>query len=141
MLWLATGLFLVLIFILIRGTDRIPGVHEPGYWSPIDGVPPPLGEEIIDDDGPWFVNCHMIDRAYGGPEEGGWYFTYGVLEFSIECKSEARQRAVYLTLLDWVIEMNEGRPDIGQTNSDGVYSLTKDDQAGRNFPEERPHYE
>lgn len=26
---------------------------------------------------PWYVNIYDVGRAYGGPEEGGWYYDYG----------------------------------------------------------------
>ena len=27
----------------------------------------------------WYVNIYKVDRAYGGPEEGGWYYDVGEL--------------------------------------------------------------
>ena len=30
-----------------------------------------------DRDCSWFVNVYRIDRCYGGPEEGGWYYNKG----------------------------------------------------------------
>ncbi len=35
-----------------------------------------------------YVNVYMADRAYGGPEEGGWYYTYGeALKLSPYCQA------------------------------------------------------
>ena len=31
----------------------------------------------------WYVNIYETNRAYGGPEEGGWYYDTGDL---LECK-------------------------------------------------------
>ena len=27
----------------------------------------------------WYVNTYECGRAYGGPEEGGWWYAYGTL--------------------------------------------------------------
>ena len=33
--------------------------------------------EDEDRDNFYSASIHLVDRAYGGPEEGGWYFDYG----------------------------------------------------------------
>lgn len=48
---------------------------EPLYLSPTYT----LVKDLIPDEqyqGWWFVNVYERGRAYGGPEEGGWYYTY-----------------------------------------------------------------
>ena len=91
-----------------------------------------------------FVNVYRIDRAYGGPEEGGWYFTYG--EFSdgtavpdereedVEhAKSDAQARCDAL---------NENRnSDIGSVLSEGQYVVMVESHPGKDFPETQPYYE
>ena len=34
-------------------------------------------DDLIPDPPKLYVNCYMIDQAYGGPEEGGWWYTVG----------------------------------------------------------------
>ena len=37
----------------------------------------------------WYVNIYKVDRAYGGPEEGGWYYDVGELvETKCFCSAE-----------------------------------------------------
>ena len=30
-----------------------------------------------------FVNIYLVNRSYGGPEEGGWWYDHGWLQCSI----------------------------------------------------------
>ena len=34
-----------------------------------------------------FINAYGTDRAYGGPEEGGWWYTYGIPHASIPVRA------------------------------------------------------
>jgi hypothetical protein len=85
------------------------------------------------------VNVYLVDMAYGGPEEGGWYFDYGeVLEsHQVNSLSEA------VTLKEKLEGKysNEGRHEISSVLSRGVYRVWIETRAGKNFPAERPRYE
>lgn len=35
---------------------------------------------------PFFVNVYQLDRGYGGPEEGGWWYDYEYPIESVKCK-------------------------------------------------------
>lgn len=37
---------------------------------------------------PQYVNAYDHNRAYGGPEEGGWWFDTGTCLASIPCESD-----------------------------------------------------
>lgn len=106
----------------------------------------------------WSVAVYLVDRAYGGPEEGGWWYTYGrriddrheyslfadittcvprLCYFEEEAYSfaERTQRA-----LD--AGVNKGRRDIGSVLSTGVYdAVVNPGYPPKHFPESRPYYE
>ena len=88
-----------------------------------------------------YINIYLEDRAYGGPEEGGWYFTHGTPYASIpvmpkETTLEVRQR--YQALVD---QLNENRPSIGSVMSEGRYQIRSEKHPARAFPKHQPHYE
>lgn len=101
----------------------------------------------------WTVTIFMVDRAYGGPEEGGWHFDTGkpiehipdgvnphdlITLFTNE--DEAISYAATLQLsLD--AGPNKGRREISSVLSTGRYAAEV--QAGwpKAYPETRPHYE
>jgi len=92
------------------------------------------------------VSIHMIDRAYGGPEEGGWWFDYGEpddgfwehtrLFGSYEEASEYGNN-----LNDMIKELNKGRPDVGSVLSEGRYDWIIQYGYPYAWPKQRPHYE
>ena len=92
------------------------------------------------------VSIHMTDRAYGGPEEGGWWFDYGEPDDEFwqytrlfATREEARD---YGKALDPLIkELNEGRPSIGSVLSIGRYEWIIQDGYPHAWPERKPHYE
>ena len=97
----------------------------------------------------FYVVCvvHM-DRAYGGPEEGGWWYdtTEPVVGPDIPLPSVWRTmdeaQAACDALSDWCVEHNEGRREIGSVLSEGRYgTMIYEGQFPHPTPEERPHYE
>jgi hypothetical protein len=102
------------------------------------------------------VAIYLIDKAYGGSEEGGWWFTCGdrqdedfsealgpdlglpkvfPSEDAAEEYAEAVQRKIAVTL-------NEGRRPISSVLSEGIYEArVYPGFPPRYFPETRPHYE
>ena len=100
------------------------------------------------------VGLYMVDRQYGGPEEGGWFFDSGEL---VEDPSDyerlgatprtfadaAGAEAFVRSLEPGLLALNEGRPDIGHSNSRGQYELMSFEGASlpKAFPERRPTYE
>jgi len=92
------------------------------------------------------VSIHMVDRAYGGPEEGGWWFDYGEPDHAyfrktklFETKDEAYS---YAKTLDHMIEeLNKGRPSISSMASEGQYRVIVQEGYPHSWPEQRPHYE
>lgn len=103
----------------------------------------------------WWVGIYLTDRAYGGPEEGGWYFDCGELvtdasfydgrngmtprsftnmedayHFANECQT-------YLDATD-----NVGRHPVSSVLSEGIYTaMVMESSLPAYFPERKPHYE
>ena len=95
----------------------------------------------------WSVAIFETDLAYGGPEEGGWYYTCGHLQevpvLYFDSVIEARNAR---NLIDhWMDESpwwNLGRRPISSVLSTGRYQArVKAGHPERSFPSERPHYE
>ena len=89
---------------------------------------------------------YLVDLAYGGPEEGGWYFTCGEIEAEVpalyfETEEEActaREAAQGLLDSGW----NAGRREISSVLSEGIFrAVVHERHPPQYFPAERPHYE
>lgn len=92
----------------------------------------------------YYVTIYLIDRAYGGGEEGGWWFTYGEptdTELNQVCinKGFAKRYAEKLEAI--VKKWNRGRHDIYSVLSEGIYEVRLETVPPAPFPSERPHYE
>ena len=107
----------------------------------------------------WTVAIYMIDRAYGGREEGGWWYTTGQRIDTPEDGIEAAdllsvfpnsvgnaedEACAHCRVLNERLNAtaNIGRRDIGSVLSRGRYAAgVFPGYAPRGFPERRPHYE
>lgn len=102
----------------------------------------------------WTVAIYLVDRAYGGPEEGGWWYDFGervdtplegvpntMLLFVLPTEAAARAFAEFLqTKLD--AGPNAGRREISSVLSEGrYYAYVYNGHPPARWPEERPHYE
>jgi len=92
------------------------------------------------------VGVYLEELCFGGPEEGGWYyscFTFttslGEHTRSFKTREEAR---IYRDSLDPLIEeWNEGRPALHSVLSDGRFTaMIVDELPLREYPTERPYY-
>lgn len=105
--------------------------------------------------GPWTVTVVMADLAYGGPEEGGWYYdTYDpfnadAAEFCAEVKGSRlfwdRSEAVaWLRELQQLCESENTasrRPPKHSVASRGVFEARVFSGWPRRIPEATPRYE
>lgn len=118
----------------------------------------------------WTVVIYMVDRHYGGPEEGGWFYTggtrvdtplevevpLGVLPPGIEADLNVVVPKLFSGLnaersaVEWCelvnaaldITVNVGRREISSVLSTGRYEARV--EAGwppEHFPQEKPRYE
>jgi hypothetical protein len=84
-----------------------------------------------------FVNVYLVNRHFGGPEEGGWYYDAGEL---IESHATTEDDE---TLVPQLVEQfsNAERPPLHSVMSNGVYRVVVEDKPGEDWPETTPHYE
>jgi hypothetical protein len=77
------------------------------------------------------VNAYAVDRCYGGPEEGGWYYDDGRPLGSIMVRNsdEAIDAAKALLRERFTPEFEEN------------LEIYVEDDVAAHFPAERPHYE
>ena len=88
-----------------------------------------------------FVNVYLTNRAYGGSEEGGWWFDYGTAIRSTQV-GEDRLDDVLKEEVEWCMTENaERRSDVGSVLCEGRYVAYVEDEPAANYPTERPHYE
>lgn len=88
------------------------------------------------------VNEYLTNRAYGGPEEGGWFYDVGHFIKShgtFESEQEAYRRRDELT--GYLEEKRAGQRPPYSVACTGYTELWIEDGPGEDFPIERPHYE
>lgn len=102
---------------------------------------------------PTFYSVALVlhDRAYGGPEEGGWYYETYQLEtnppiecvpiicFTEEAAKEAAEKIMEVNIA--ALKLNEGRREISSVLSEGLYEARIFGGFPRSEPQTRPHYE
>lgn len=89
----------------------------------------------------YYVNFYHMEKHFGGHEEGGWWYVHGspVATHSFATRSEAW--AFVRGKGNEIVEgLNEGRPSISSTLSNGIYGTKVETKVGRAYPRERPHY-
>ena len=94
------------------------------------------------------VRVYLQELSYGGPEEGGWYYTtgefareFGYLTRSFKERWEALKYAndLHETTLD---ELNKHRPSLSSVLSQGCYAAEVwTEEAPLCYPTFKPRYE
>ena len=128
--------------VLWDGADASGGyestiTHEPKGENPITiSDIEPVTPEL-------WVNVYLRDRAFGGPEEGGWWFDCGahVPEESRWYSTPEAARAAFDAKRLWCDEANCHRnSDLGSVCCEGRYSVSLESWPGESWPAMRPHY-
>ena len=88
-----------------------------------------------------YINVYMIDQAYGGPEEGDWWYTCGRPVESRLADNEAEAEDILAERRAYWDGHNEGRPEIYSVISEGRFSVRRESRYARQFPKTIPHYE
>lgn len=84
-----------------------------------------------------YVNIYSVDRFFGGPEEGGWWYDAGEPVGSIPCRSQAEADEVKAAML-----VRFPRSDNRfQSTGGSDYVVTIEDEFAAMWPTEKPHYE
>ncbi len=97
------------------------------------------------------VAIYLVDQVYGGPEEGGWYYTVGQLckdpEFAKYLRGFDDQEAAFDYAYsinhddEYIISLNANRPSTHSVLSEGEFAAIVVEGYPADFPAERPHYE
>jgi hypothetical protein len=105
-----------------------------GRWMPVDMTGVLYG-------GITYINAYNVNRFYGGPHEGGWWYDAGEPIASVPLREEDPT-----AVIEWDAYLRE---KVGWTSQHDRYSVLghdefevrPDDYFARFFPEETPHYE
>lgn len=111
--------------------------------------------EVIPPDCLYWVGVYLVDRAYGGPEEGGWYYDCGELvtdrsfyeghsDYLPRTFLDEKQAHAFAKTIDkWLEEShNVGRREISSVLSEGrYYAMVMEGILPHHYPERKPHYE
>ena len=101
----------------------------------------------------YIVSLFIVDRNYGGPEEGGWWYDCGDpvdieeatdMGYPPKMFTDRDEALLYLRSGYEKIEgvLNEGRPAISSVLSEGRYQLhLSENKWPAAYPAERPYYE
>jgi hypothetical protein len=116
----------------------------------------------------YYVNIYKTGRAYGGPEEGGWFYGYGEFEHTLaicpqrgqaaklaekirESFKEGNTAGVALAVNQMGFGPHDGADPNGEGDDrylmsggqwgDESLRCMVETHKGKDFPEERPHYE
>ena len=91
-----------------------------------------------------YVNVYLVDKAWGGPEEGGWFYDYGLPEVG-QCTlvfSKADAKQAIRKAREWCnVENGERRSDTSSVLSEGRYEVALEPQEAKAWPSTRPYYE
>lgn len=87
-----------------------------------------------------FVNVYEVDRCYGGPEEGGWWYDAGQVVLSRQVPDDQIDETV--AALEDEYPRGRGRYNSGSMlYSGGDYKVLVENEPGADYPETTPHYE
>lgn len=89
----------------------------------------------------WYVNVYITNKAFGGPEEGGWWYNYGKVDSSTECNSRKEAEHHRLNMNEYCNTMNVGRHKPSSVLCEGWYVAWIEDKPAEDFPKEIPYYE
>jgi len=85
-----------------------------------------------------YVNVYLVDRAFGGHEEGGWYYNCGEL---LRCETHPSEASAELAAKRLEAEYsNDGRRDISSVLSEGRYRVGIEPSRGESYPQKAPRY-
>lgn len=112
------------------------------------------GEPEIPEPQFYTVAVYFVDKQYGGPEEGGWYYTSGErIDVSSEFEIDSfipktfktwEEALSYQNDVNAILDqgVNKGRRSISSVLSTGRYQAeAREGYPPKNYPEIRPHYE
>ena len=91
----------------------------------------------------YYVNLYLTNKAYGGPEEGGWWFGTGepVRSFAFFTRKKAERCLAMVRKIAACRNETERRHEPSSVLCDGWYEAGIEPEPAREYPTERPGYE
>jgi hypothetical protein len=96
----------------------------------------------------YIIAVYDADRAYGGGEEGGWWYDTGVLARIVKTFKNAEKAYAYCRRLNVRLESRRIGPNVdrkyelGSVCCEGVFQAeVHEDCAPAHYPATRPRYE
>jgi hypothetical protein len=90
---------------------------------------------------PFTVALYLDDLAYGGPEEGGWFYRLSTPEGQVECENGLEVSLVLEAFERIAALRNVDRPSISSVASQGRYRVQLVQGEAMVDPPNRPRYE
>lgn len=92
---------------------------------------------------PGWVTAYEVDRCYGGPEEGGWWYDTGrVLEsVPVDLNDDAAVDGAKVALREKFGPQYQGARHRSSVIGEPNLEIYVEEHAPRDFPQETPHYE
>lgn len=94
----------------------------------------------------YLVAVYLVDRCYGGPEEGGWWYTKGRIARTVKVTKSEEAAYAYARRLNEKLNSrrfgpNADRRSISSVLSEGIFDArVYENAAPKEFPEEAPYY-
>lgn len=120
-------------------------------WYAWDELSEREQNKLLDEKGMYLVSVYETNRAYGGPEEGGWWYDTGVpsedpeaLKYHKSFTSHAKALAYREKVLDDIRRLNEdqGRRSPSSVLCNGYFDVQIDcNTFPKPYPQEIPRYE
>lgn len=106
------------------------------YDDPSDVPPETTPSPIV------FVNAYLVDRLYGGPEEGGWWYDSGepLAAVPVDRSDEAAIES-WRAKLTTMFSDRAGSRGRGSVIGGPDLEVYIEDHVAAYFPAERPYYE
>lgn len=120
-------------------TSKLTGADEAGDW------------ELKDETPLCYANLYLHDRAYGGPEEGGWWYdTYSPVTAEDDWddappnyghfNTEAAAKNAMPALEAWCNDQNSRRRSPSSMASEGHFVVRLEAWPAEHDPKQHPHY-
>jgi hypothetical protein len=112
------------------------------YYSINDKNYPNPNVYNFDEGYPAFVTAYFINREYGGPEEGGWWYNSSTLIESVQVSTPEEAYKKVIELFEkYREEYNDDKYELSSVMSQGKLSVLTEKIKGENQNTEKPVYE
>lgn len=119
-------------------TDKGRIITIPGVEEAEDNL---IVDDLVDITPKVYLNVYLYDRAYGGPEEGGWWYdTYEPIEDRCRIVTEEQGPNSLERLREELDKENESRIGPSSVRSEGYYIAVLESWPAEYEPRHRPHY-